>query len=224
MTVIAKGGLGFLALVAVMALVLFGGAGTLRYTEAWVYLGIFVTASLLITLYVMKNDPALLARRVDAGPWAEKRLVEQVIMTIASLGFIGILLVPALDHRFHWSTVPLVVAIAGDVLTALSFVIIFFVYKENTFTSAIVDVMPDQHVVDTGPYSVVRHPMYAGALLLFIGTPLALGSWWGLAAFGATFPALLWRLFDEEALLSRSLPGYTAYCSRVRWRMVPGVF
>src|SRR5215469_10666066 len=104
MSVTAKGWLGFVGLALVMALVLFGGAGTVRYIEAWVYLGIFFTASLLITLYVMKNDPALLERRVEAGPWAEKRIVEQVIMSFASLGFIATLLVPALDHRFHWST------------------------------------------------------------------------------------------------------------------------
>lgn len=224
MTVTARGWLGFLALAAAMALALFGGAGTVRYAEAWVYLAIFLTACTVLTIYVMKHDPALLERRVDAGPWAEKRLVERVIMSLASLGFIGLLLIPALDHRFHWSTVPLAVAIAGDVLTALSFVIIFFVYKENTFTSAIVDVMPDQYVVDTGPYSVVRHPMYAAALLLFIGTPLALGSWWGLLAFLIAFPPVVWRLFDEEALLSRTLPGYASYCSRVRWRLIPGVF
>ena len=213
-----------MALAIVMALVLFGGAGTVRYTEAWIYLGIFFTASLLITLYLMKHDPALLERRVEAGPWAEKRAVERIIMSLASLGFIGLLLIPALDHRFHWSTVPLPVAIAGDILTALSFIVIFFVYRENTFSSAVVDVMPGQRVVDTGPYSIVRHPMYAAALLLFIGTPLALGSWLGLAAFPAALPPLLWRLFDEEALLSRTLPGYTTYCSRVRWRLVPGVF
>lgn len=224
MSVKQKGWIGFGALIAVMVALLFGGAGTFRYTEAWVYLGIFIASSQLITVYVMKHDPALLERRVEAGPWAEKRRVERIIMSFASFGFIGILLIPALDHRFHWSTCPLPVVIAGDLLTALSFVIIFFVYKENSFSSAIIDVKPDQSVVDTGPYSVVRHPMYAGGLLLFIGTPLALGSWWGLVAFVVTLPAFLWRLFDEEALLTQSLPGYTTYCSRVRWRLIPGVF
>ena len=207
-----------------MALVLFGGAGSLRYTAGWIYLGIFVVSCQLITLYVMKHDPALLERRVAGGPWAEKRGIEQIIQAIASLSFIGILLIPALDYRFHWSSLPLWTIALGDVLVVIAFVIIFFVYKENSFASAIVDVMPGQHVVDTGPYSVVRHPMYAGAFFLFIGTPLALGSAWGLAAFLLALPALLWRLSDEEALLTRTLPGYASYCNRVRWRLIPGLY
>jgi protein-S-isoprenylcysteine O-methyltransferase Ste14 len=112
--------------------------------------------------------------------------------------------------------------VAGDALTALCFYITFLAYKENPFTSATIELAQDQQVVSTGPYAIVRHPMYAGGSLLFIGTPLALGSYWGLVALGATLPALIWRLLDEERFLTESLPGYADYCREVRWRLIPG--
>jgi protein-S-isoprenylcysteine O-methyltransferase Ste14 len=145
-------------------------------------------------------------------------------MSFVSIGFIALLVVPALDYRFKWSSAPLYAVIAGDALTALCFYITFLVYKENTFSSATIEIAGDQKVISTGPYAMVRHPMYAGALLLFIGTPLALGSYWGLLAFVATLPALAWRLLDEEKFLAKNLSGYTEYCASVRWRLIPGIF
>ena len=218
----AWSGLTFLAVV--MALVLFVCAGTIDYWQAWVYLGIFFGASFLITLYLMRKDPALLRRRLSAGPTAEERKTQRVIMLLASIGFIAVLIVPALDHRFGWSSVPLYAIIAGDTLAGLCFCITFLAYKENTFTSATIEVAPDQKVISTGPYAIVRHPMYAGGSLLFLGTPLALGSYWGLLASVATLPALIWRLLDEEQFLAENLPGYIDYRRKVRWRLIPGVF
>jgi protein-S-isoprenylcysteine O-methyltransferase Ste14 len=145
-------------------------------------------------------------------------------MLFASIGFVGVLVVPSFDHRFGWSSVPLYAIIAGDVLTALCFYITFLVYKENPFTSATVEIAPDQKVISTGPYAIVRHPMYAGGLLVFLGTPLALGSYWGLLASGAALPALIGRLLDEEKFLKESLPGYADYCREIRWRLIPGIF
>ena len=172
----------------------------------------------------MKKDPALLRRRVRGGWNAEKEKTQKIAMLVVSTGFIGSLVVPALDHRFGWSRVPLYGVIAGDILTALSFYMMFLVFKENTFTSARIEIAEDQKVISTGPYAFVRHPMYAGGLLLFIGTPLALGSYWGLLAFLAALPALIWRLLDEEKFLAKNLPGYVEYCAKVRWRLIPGVF
>jgi len=106
----------------------------------------------------------------------------------------------------------------------LCFYITFLVYRENTFASGTVEIAQDQKVVSTGPYAVIRHPMYAGGSLLFLGTPLALGSYWGLLAFGATLPALIWRLLDEERFLAANLPGYVEYCRNVRWRLIPRIF
>jgi protein-S-isoprenylcysteine O-methyltransferase Ste14 len=141
--------------------------------------GLFFGASLLITLYLMKKDPALLKRRLSGGPIAEKERTQKIIMFFTTIGFIALLVVPALDYRFKWSSVPLYMVIAGDILTALGFYIVFLVYKENTFTSATIDVACDQKVISTGPYAIVRHPMYAGSLLYLLGMPFALGSYWG---------------------------------------------
>lgn len=216
--------LGLIFLTAVMGLLLFVTAGTVQYWQAWAYLGVYFGASLLITLYLMKKDPALLKRRLSGGPTAEKEKTQKIIMLFASIGFIASLVVPALDYRFKWSSVPLYAVIAGDMLTTLWFYINFLVFKENTFTSATIEISEDQKVISTGPYAFVRHPMYAGGLLLFIGTPLALGSYWGILAFVAVLPALIWRLLDEERFLAKNLPGYIDYCAKVRWRLIPGVF
>jgi protein-S-isoprenylcysteine O-methyltransferase Ste14 len=207
-----------------MGLLLFVPAGTVRYWQACAYLSVFFGASLLMTLYLMRNDPALLERRLKGRPTAEREPVQRIVMLIASIGFIALLVVPAIDYRFKWSSVPLTVVIAGDALSALCFYICHLVYKENSFASATIEIAQDQTVISTGPYAIVRHPMYTGGSLLFIGTPLALGSYWGLLAFPVTLPALLWRLFNEEAFLAKNLPGYTEYCAKVRWRMIPGIF
>jgi protein-S-isoprenylcysteine O-methyltransferase Ste14 len=220
----ARAWFGIAVLAVVMGLVLFVPAGTIDYWEAWLYLGIFFGSSVPITLYLMKSNPALLRRRMKAGPTAEKRKQQQIAMLFASFGFVGMLLVPSLDHRFGWCSVPLYLIAAGDALTALCFYITFLAYKENAFTSATVEIAQDQQVISTGPYAIVRHPMYAGGLLIFMGTPLALGSYWGLLTLGATVPALIWRLLDEERFLAEGLSGYEAYCRKVRWRLIAGIF
>ena len=211
-------------LAVVMGVVLFFTAGTLHYWQGWVYLAVFFGASILITLYLMRKDPALLERRMQGGPTAEKAPTQKLVMTLASLGFIATIVVPALDYRFRWSNVPIYVVIAGDVLTALGFLITFRVFQENTFTSATVEIAQDQKVISTGPYAIVRHPMYVGGLLIFIGAPLALGSYWGLLAFLVALPALVWRLLDEEKFLAKNLPGYVEYKQRVRYRIIPLVW
>jgi protein-S-isoprenylcysteine O-methyltransferase Ste14 len=215
-------GLVFLAIV--MGLLLFLSAGTVHYWQAWIYLAVYFGSSLLISLYLMKKDPALLQRRMSGGPTAERTRTQQISMLFASAGFIGSLIVPALGHRFACSNIPIYAVVAGDILTVVSFYIMFLVFRENTFASATIEIAEDQKVISTGLYAFVRHPMYAGGSLLFIGTPLALGSFWGLLAFLIVLPALIWRLLDEEKFLAKNLPGYVDYCAKVRWRLIPGVF
>ena len=152
------------------------------------------------------------------------RPVERLIMAFTSIGFIALLVVPALDHRFGWSDVPVLAVAAGDALVAVGFYFIFLVYRENTFTSATIEVAEGQKVVSTGPYAIVRHPMYASALLYLVGTPLALGSYWGLLPLVAMLPFLIWRLFDEEKFLAEHLPGYLEYQKKVTHRLVPGIW
>jgi protein-S-isoprenylcysteine O-methyltransferase Ste14 len=214
----------WLALVIValaMGLLLFVPAGSVHYWQAWVYLSIFMGASFLITLYLLSTDPALLERRLSGGPIAEKRPTQKFIMLCTSIGFVALLVVPGFDHRFGWSTVPLSVVVAGEVLVAIGFFLIALVYRENTFTSATIEIAENQKVISTGPYAIVRHPMYASASLYLLGTPVALGSYWGLVPLAAMMPFLIWRLFDEERLLAKDLPGYTDYQKRVRHRLVP---
>jgi protein-S-isoprenylcysteine O-methyltransferase Ste14 len=220
----ARAWLALAVLIVVMGLLLFVAAGTVHYWQAWVYLSIFTGASVLTTLYLVRKDPALLERRMSGGPTAEKQLTQKFIMLCTSISFIALLVVPAFDHRFGWSTVPLVGVMAADVLVAIGFYFTFLVYRENTFASATIEVTENQKVISTGPYAIVRHPMCASASLYLPGTPLALGSFFGLVPIAAMMPFLIWRLFDEESFLARNLPGYTEYQKRVKHRLVPFVW
>jgi protein-S-isoprenylcysteine O-methyltransferase Ste14 len=207
-----------------MALLLFVPAGTTQYWQAWIYLAVFFGASGLITLYLIRKDPALLERRLHGGPTAEKKKTQKIIMLFVSFGFTALLVVPGFDYRFGWSRVPLYIVIAGDALTALGLYITFLAYKANTFAFATIQVTPNQKVISTGPYAIVRHPMYAGGTLYLWGMPLALGSYWGLLPLIVMIPFLIWRLFDEERFLAENLPRYTEYCQKVRYRLMPGFF
>ena len=215
----AFGGLAILVLVT--GALLFAAAGTFDYWQAWAFLAIYFTVSLAITLYLMKKDPALLARRMSGGPFAEKERSQRIIMSFASIGFIGLLVLPGLDHRFGWSQMPANVAIAGDILVVLGWIGIFFVFRENSFSSATIELAADQRVISTGPYALVRHPMYAAALVMLLGMPIALGSWWGVLTMAAVVPAVVWRLLDEERFLARNLPGCAEYQLKVRYRLLP---
>ncbi len=218
----ASAGLGFL--LAVLGVALFVPAGTVAYWQAWAFLAVFAAATAAITADLARRDPALLERRVKAGPVAEKSRVQQAIQSVASLAFLATFVIAGLDHRAGSSRVPNAVSIAGDVLVALGLWIVFRVFRANTFTSAIIDVEREQQLVSTGPYAHVRHPMYAGALLMMAVTPLALGSWWALPAVAALAAAIVVRLVDEERVLAARLAGYADYRGRVRYRLVPRVW
>jgi protein-S-isoprenylcysteine O-methyltransferase Ste14 len=215
---------GLLILAAVMAALLFGPAGTLDYWQAWTFLAVYFTASVAISLYLIKKDPALLRRRMSGGPFAEKQPVQKIIMSLTSLGFIGLLVVPALDRRFAWSHMPPALALSGDLLVLFGWLAIYFVFRENSFGSATIELAPDQTVISSGPYALVRHPMYAGALVMLLGIPIALGSWWGALVMVAIVPALIWRLLDEEKFLAMNLPGYVAYQNKTQFRLLPRVW
>jgi protein-S-isoprenylcysteine O-methyltransferase Ste14 len=212
---------GALQTLGLLGLVLFVPALTLDYPQAWIYLAIFATAVALITAYLLKNDPALLERRIVAGPIAEKRKPQKIIHAIALCAFLAIFLSASFDHRFGWSYVPPLLEAGGAGLTAVGFFVVFLVFRENSFASGTIGVWSGQQVVSSGPYAAVRHPMYSGALLMLIGTPLTLGSFWALVAVVPLAAAIVWRLLDEEAFLQKNLPGYAEYCRRVRSRLVP---
>lgn len=207
-----------------MALLLFLPAGTLHYWQAWLFSAVFFACNLVLTIDLAIHDPKLLARRLRVGPGAEKTLAQKIIMAFALLFFIGATVLPALDRRFGWSDVPVPLVLLGDVLVVLSYAGFRRVFAANTYGAATIQVEQAQRVVTTGPYAVVRHPMYSAALLTFLGMPLALGSWWGLLALVPGVLVLVVRLLDEERFLHANLPGYTDYTRKVRWRLVPGVF
>ena len=211
-------------LVVVMGALIFLPAGTFHYWQAWLFLACYFIASLLMSIWLARNDPGLLQRRMRGGPFAESEGSQKVIMTLTSLGFIGLLVVPALDRRFGWSHMPPAVAVLGDVLLFAGWLGISAVFRANSYAAATIQVASDQKVISTGPYAIVRHPMYATALLMLLGIPIALGSWWGVLVWIALLPALAWRLLDEERVLLRDLDGYADYRQGVRYRLIPFVW
>ena len=195
-----------------------------RYWQGWLYWLLFGASCVVITLYFLRHDRALIERRMQAGPGAETEPRQKLILKFASVALIAMYIVSPLDYRFGWSYVPTWLVLFGDALVALSFHGFFLTFRQNAFAAATVRVESNQPVISTGLYAVVRHPMYTAALALFLGTPLALGSWWGLVPAALLLAALVWRLRDEESYLARNLPGYTDYQRRVRTRLVPGIW
>jgi protein-S-isoprenylcysteine O-methyltransferase Ste14 len=212
---------GLLYILAAVSALIFLPAWTLRYWQAWTFLGIFMASISAIFIYLAKCDPELLARRVKTN---EKKNSQRVIRLLINFAFTVTIAGSALDHRCSLSAVPPQVVFLGDALVLLGMLIIFWVFKENTFTAQTVEVEAQQAVVSSGPYSLVRHPMYVGGLVFMSGIPLALGSWWGLLAVGPFTLVIAWRIVDEEKLLTDELQGYAAYRKTVRYRLIPFVW
>jgi protein-S-isoprenylcysteine O-methyltransferase Ste14 len=215
---------GVVKLLAVLGILLFVPAGSLDLWQAWIFAIVFSASTLLITFYFLKRDPGLIQRRLKGGPAAEKERSQKIIQALASIFFIAEIVVPGLDHRFHWSDVSPVIVILADLFVALGFVVIFLTFRENSFASATIEVSQCQKIISTGPYRILRHPMYAGALLMQVFTPLALGSYWGLLVVPLMFVAIISRMLNEEKFLVGHLQGYDEYRHRVRYRLVPFVW
>jgi protein-S-isoprenylcysteine O-methyltransferase Ste14 len=213
------------ALIGVIALavLLLVPAGTLFYWQAWVFIVVFTVSTNAIGVYLLLKDPALLHRRLQFGPAAE-RGAQKIISSLSIVGFLAVMVFCALDYRSGWSHVPPAVSLLGEVLVAVGLFINLLVFRENTFGASNIRVEQGQTVVSTGPYAIMRHPMYAGVVVMAVGVPLALGSWWGLLLIGLLMSVLVWRILDEERVLKTELPGYTEYTQRVRYRLVPRVW
>jgi protein-S-isoprenylcysteine O-methyltransferase Ste14 len=208
----------------VILALIFIPAGTLQFWQGWAYVAVFVVCSAAYTIYLAKHDPALLKRRTQVGISHEKEFTQKVVMALLFAVCIVLVILPPLDVRFGWSLMPWQVSIIGNALVATSFYVFYLVSKVNTYAAANVRVEEGQKVVSTGVYGFIRHPMYFGALLLFAGTPLALGSWWALLLFPAFIPILVARILNEERVLRRGLAGYAEYAHRVRYRLIPWVW
>ena len=215
---------GVLKFQAMLAVLLFLPAWSLRSREAWIYWGLFSAAVLVITLYFLRRDPRLIERRLEVGPGAEGEGSQKSIQAAAGLLLPAMYVVSGLDRRFGGSAVPGPIVLAADGVVLAGFLVIFLVFRENSYTAGVVKVEPGQPVVSTGPYRLVRHPMYLGAALIFLATPPALGSLWGLLVAVLLCGTMVVRLLDEERFLSANLPGYPEYCREVRHRLVPLVW
>ncbi len=213
-----------LGLLIGLAALLFIPAWTLDYWQAWVFLAVFSLSMLGLTVYLIKSNPALLERRLNSRPSSEKSRKQKIVASLVSSSLIVAALLPAIDHRCAWSRVPACVVGAGDVLVALGVLTIGLVFKENPFASATIEVGAGQKIISTGPYAIVRHPMYLGWLVTFSGIPLALGSWWALLLIIPVSLLIAWRLLDEEMFLAKNMPDYVAYRKKVRYRLVPFVW
>jgi protein-S-isoprenylcysteine O-methyltransferase Ste14 len=207
-----------------LAGVLFGTAGTWRFWPAWAYMATYVATGTITNVHLIRNDRALLVRRLRRGDEAESDPLQRFFQALVTPLFLGILTVSGLDHRFGWSTVPAAVIVAGQLLALASYLLVYLVFRENTFASSVIEVDASQRVVATGPYRFVRHPMYTGAVLGALATPVALGSYWAEVFFVPVVALIAMRLLREERFLCEKLPGYTEYSGRTRFRLVPGAW
>jgi protein-S-isoprenylcysteine O-methyltransferase Ste14 len=210
--------------VLTMGLLVFGPAGTLRYWQGWMFLVVFTLSTLGPTGYLAVRYPDALRRRMAVGPGAEARTVQKVVIVVAFVTLAATIVVSALDFRFGWSSVPAVVSVLGDALVAAGLLIAMAVTIQNGYAAANVTVEAGQRLASTGWYRYVRHPMYSGNVVLMIGMPLALGSYWGLVFVLPGLAVLAVRIVDEEKLLTQQLTGYREYAERVRYRLVPFVW
>jgi protein-S-isoprenylcysteine O-methyltransferase Ste14 len=211
-------------LVFLLAIFLFLPGWSFNYWQAWVFLAVFSSLVFLITLFFLKKDPSLIQSRLKAGPVAEQQKSQKIIQALATIFFILPFITASIDHRLGWSKVPAWTVLRGDILVAPGLCIVFLVFRENTFTSATIEVQDEQKVTSTGPYAVIRHPMYSGAFMMLLGIPLALGTWWAFIFVVLLFAAIVWRLLEEEKFLAKNLPGYSSYRQKVRYRLIPFIW
>ena len=207
--------------VLVLCAILFLPAGTFAYWEAWVYLAILFVSLLFVAIYLLKNDPELLARRMRMR---EKEAAQQLIIKLSYIPFVLAFLLPGFDKRFGWSNVPAGVVVIGDLLVFVGLGMIFLALRENRYASRIIEVEQGQTVIRSGPYAMVRHPMYLGALPLYTFSPLALGSYWAMIPAIGILPFIVARVRNEERVLARDLNGYPEYMQKTLYRLIPGIW
>jgi protein-S-isoprenylcysteine O-methyltransferase Ste14 len=209
---------------AVFGLMLFVPAGTVNYWQAWVFLAVVAISVQIPPIYLLRTNPAALQRRMHGGPVAESRVAQKVVIAGLYLSLAAMVVVSALDHRFGWSPVPPAICLVGDVLVAVGLGVVALVLIQNSYAASTVQVEAGQTVVSTGLYGLVRHPMYTGNVIMLVGIPLALGSYWGLAFVAPGLIVLAVRIRDEEKLLQDELTGYREYSQKVRYRLLPGAW
>lgn len=204
-----------------LGLLVFLPAGTFRFWQVYLYFFVLIIPLIAAMIYLYRTAPELLERRMRTK---EKEKMQKVFVALSSISIVGAFVVPGLDYRFGWSAVPFSFVIAADVLVFLSYLFIFYVFKVNSYASRVIEVAEDQKVISSGPYAMVRHPMYSGMLIMYLATPVALASYWGILP-AALLPFLLvLRIGNEEKVLRENLDGYSEYCEKVKYRMIPFIW
>jgi protein-S-isoprenylcysteine O-methyltransferase Ste14 len=211
----------FLGTIIVLPLIFMLTAGTWRYWQAWIYILVLLTPMFFLMQYMIKHNPALIARRMQ---FQEKEKTQKKIIAFAYIPFLAMFFLPGFDYRFGWSHVPGWFVIVSDVLVVVGYGITIWVFMTNQYASRIVEVKEEQQVISTGPYAIVRHPMYVGALIMYLFTPLALGSYWAGIPGLLIIPVLAYRAVDEEKVLSKDLAGYEEYKLKTKYRLIPGIW
>ncbi len=224
MKTVGKFALSSIAGIAAFCLMVFLPAGTLHYWQGWVFLAVFALATWIPSVYLLRKNPAALDRRMHAGPAQETRPAQKIISFIAFLSLVAIIVLSAFDHRMGWSTVPAPVSVLGAVLVAVGLTVTMLVVVQNGYAAANITVESGQTLVSTGMYGLVRHPMYTGTVVMMIGIPPALGSYWGLLFLIPGLVVLAFRIRDEEDMLEQELRGYSAYEQQVHYRLFPYVW
>ena len=196
-------------------------AGTFNYWQVYVYFATLIVPMIFVLFYFLKTDPKFLERRTKTK---EKEKQQTIVSILSTIVFLAGFILPGLDHRFTWSDVPVYLSIAADIIILFGYLIIFSVFRQNSYASRIIEISEDQTIISTGLYGIVRHPMYIGVLIMFIPTPIALGSYWGLIPFALLPVSLILRILNEEKVLSDNLKGYKEYCQKTRYRLIPSIW
>lgn len=209
------------AMVVFLSLLVFAPAGSFSFWQGWIYLGVVFLPFFFAVTYFLNRDPSFLQRRMQMQ---EKQKAQKTIQKFGFLYYLLTFMIPGFDFRWNWSFVPIWAVLVADSLVILGYYLIIRVFKENSFAARTVQVESGQKLISSGPYSLVRHPMYVGVILMYSATPVALGSWWGLIPALLLIPMLVFRILDEEKLLLKELPGYREYMEKVRFRLIPNIW
>ena len=206
---------------ALVAALLFLPAGSVGYFNGWLFIGLLFIPMLILGIFLLIKSPALLEKRISAK---EKENTQRVVVAVSGVLFIAGFVVAGLDFRFGWSYVPLWVVYVSSAVLFISYALYAEVMRENAYLSRTIEVQENQKVVDTGLYGIVRHPMYAVTIWLFLSIPLVLGSWWSLVCFVPYIAVIAVRIVNEEKVLEANLEGYNEYKKRVKYRILPFVW
>lgn len=207
--------------VLVIGGILFALAGTFRYWQAWLFLVALAVPLVMTLIFLLRKDPVLLEKRMNLKePRKEQRKIVQISGLFMILGFF----LPGLDFRFQWSAVPIWLIVVSVIVFECAYAMVVAVFAQNSYASRVVEIQEGQQLIDTGLYSIIRHPMYSASIILYLSIPLVLGSYYALIPMALSCLELIARIKDEEEMLKAGLDGYTAYTQRVRYRLIPHIW